>query len=82
MTVGDVVEMSKLSEFDTDKALYELLTRDLIEEVRGSAAAEVLRAGDAARRNRSRGDAGAAAARGRAGDAGDRCRWRRRSAIR
>ena len=38
----DVVEMSKLSEFDTAKALYELLTRDLIEEVRGSAAAAVL----------------------------------------
>ncbi len=34
--------MSKYSEFDTAKALYELLTRDLIEEVRGSAAAAVL----------------------------------------
>src|SRR3954451_7750670 len=34
-TVGDIVEMSKLSEFDTNKALYELLTRDLIEEARG-----------------------------------------------
>src|SRR5205823_2166759 len=33
-TVGDVVEISRLSEFDTNKALYELLTRDLIEEVR------------------------------------------------
>jgi hypothetical protein len=41
-SVRDVMEMSKLSEFDTAKALYELLTRDLIEEVRGSAAAEVL----------------------------------------
>ena len=40
--VRDVVELSKLSEFDTAKALYELLTRDLIEEVRGSAAADVL----------------------------------------
>ena len=36
------MELSKFSEFDTAKALYELLTRDLIEEVRGSAAAEVL----------------------------------------
>ncbi|HEV7571335.1 MAG TPA: DUF4388 domain-containing protein [Thermoanaerobaculia bacterium] len=44
MTVRDVMEMSKFSEFDTAKALYELLTRDLIEEVRGSAAAEVLAA--------------------------------------
>jgi hypothetical protein len=35
-TVGDIVEMSKLSEFDTNKALYELLTRDLIEEIRGT----------------------------------------------
>jgi hypothetical protein len=34
VTVGDVVETSRLSEFDTVKALYELLTRDLIEEVR------------------------------------------------
>lgn len=42
MRVRDVLEMSKLSEFDTAKALYELLTRDLIEEVRGSAAADVL----------------------------------------
>ena len=33
--VGDIVEMSRLAEFDTNKALYELLTRDLIEEVRG-----------------------------------------------
>ena len=35
MTVADMVEMSGLPEFDTNKALYELLTRDLIEEVRG-----------------------------------------------
>jgi hypothetical protein len=41
-SVRDVMETSKFSEFDTAKALYELLTRDLIEEVRGSAAAEVL----------------------------------------
>jgi hypothetical protein len=34
--------LSKFSEFDTAKALYELLTRDLIEEVRGTAAAAVL----------------------------------------
>src|SRR5581483_3135298 len=38
-TVGDMIEMSRLSEFDTSKALYELLTRDLIEEVRTAAAA-------------------------------------------
>src|SRR5207248_3195518 len=42
MTVRDVMEMSKFPEFDTAKALYELLTRDLIEEVRGSGAADVL----------------------------------------
>jgi hypothetical protein len=42
MTVGDIVEGSRLSEFDTNKALYELLTRDLIEEVRGKSAAAVL----------------------------------------
>ena len=35
-TVSDIIEMSRLSEFDTSKALYELLTRDLIEEVRGA----------------------------------------------
>src|SRR3954471_20201263 len=29
ITVGDIVEVSRLSEFDTNKALYELLTRDL-----------------------------------------------------
>ena len=42
MTVGDIVEVSRLAEFDTNKALYELLTRDLIEEVRGQSAAAVL----------------------------------------
>src|SRR5439155_18988354 len=41
MKVGDVVEVSRVSEFDTNKALYELLTRDLIEEVRGKGAAAV-----------------------------------------
>jgi uncharacterized protein DUF4388 len=40
-TVHDIVEMARLSEFDTNKALYELLTRDLIEELRGQAAAKV-----------------------------------------
>ena len=38
MTVGEIVEVSRLSEFDTNKTLYELLTRDLIEEVRGTSA--------------------------------------------
>jgi hypothetical protein len=33
-TVAEIIEMSRVSEFDTSKALYELLTRDLIEEVR------------------------------------------------
>ncbi|HYH06672.1 MAG TPA: DUF4388 domain-containing protein [Thermoanaerobaculia bacterium] len=42
MTVSDIVEVSRLPEFDTNKALYELLTRDLIEEVRGASAAAVL----------------------------------------
>src|SRR5437870_766761 len=42
MTVGDIVEVSRLSEFDTVKALYELLTRDLVEEVKGRSAADVL----------------------------------------
>lgn len=42
MTVHEIMDKSKYPEFDTAKALYELLTRDLIEEVRGSAAAEVL----------------------------------------
>jgi hypothetical protein len=37
-TVQDIVEMSRVSEFDTNKPLYELLTRDLIEEVRGQRA--------------------------------------------
>jgi hypothetical protein len=41
-SVRDVMELSKFSEFDTAKALYELLTRDLIEEVRGASAAAVL----------------------------------------
>jgi len=36
-TVGDIIEMSRLSEFDSSKSLYELLTRDLIEEVRSAA---------------------------------------------
>jgi len=36
-TVSDIIEMSRLSEFDTNKALYELLTRDLIEEIRTAA---------------------------------------------
>jgi hypothetical protein len=38
-TVGEIVESSRVPEFDTAKALYELLTRDLIEEVRGATAA-------------------------------------------
>src|SRR5215217_7559229 len=42
MTVGESVESSRVAEFDTNKALYELLTRDLIEEVKGSAAAAVV----------------------------------------
>src|ERR1051325_5213144 len=42
VTVGDIVEVSRLSEFDANKALYELLTRDLIEEVRGQSAQAVL----------------------------------------
>src|SRR5437016_10106852 len=42
VTVGDIVEVSRFSEFDTNKALYELLTRDLIEEVKGLGAAAVL----------------------------------------
>jgi len=41
-TVSDIVEVSRLSEFDTNKALYELITRDLIEEVRGASAAAVI----------------------------------------
>jgi hypothetical protein len=42
MTVSDIVEVSRFSEFDTNKVLYELLTRDLIEEVRGASAAAVI----------------------------------------
>jgi Domain of unknown function (DUF4388) len=42
MTVGEMVEVARLSEFDTNKALYELLTRDLIEEVKGASAAAVV----------------------------------------
>ena len=41
-TVGDVVEVSRFAEFDTNKALYELLTRDLIEEVRGQTAPAIV----------------------------------------
>jgi hypothetical protein len=44
MSVGDIVEVARLSEFDTNKALYELLTRDLIEEVKGASAAAVVEA--------------------------------------
>jgi hypothetical protein len=40
MKVGEMVEVSRISEFDTNKALYELLTRDLIEEVKGKAKAD------------------------------------------
>ena len=36
-TVNEIVESSRMNEFDTVKALYELLTRDLIEEVRTAA---------------------------------------------
>jgi hypothetical protein len=42
MTVNDIVEVARLPEFDTNKALYELVTRDLIEEVRGQSAEQVL----------------------------------------
>lgn len=35
-TVGEIVELSRLSDFDTNKALYELITHDVIEEVRDS----------------------------------------------
>lgn len=42
MPVSEIVEVSRFSEFDTNKALYELLTRDLIEEVRGQSAAFAL----------------------------------------
>ncbi len=37
-TVAEIIESSRLSEFDTAKSLYELLSRDLIEEVRAGAA--------------------------------------------
>ncbi|HEY0591689.1 MAG TPA: DUF4388 domain-containing protein [Thermoanaerobaculia bacterium] len=37
-TVAEMMESSRLSEFDTAKALYELLSRDLIEEVRAATA--------------------------------------------
>ncbi|HYS54920.1 MAG TPA: DUF4388 domain-containing protein [Thermoanaerobaculia bacterium] len=43
-TVGEILEMSRLSEFDTSKALYELLTRDIIEEVRGAGEAAAAQA--------------------------------------
>jgi hypothetical protein len=42
MTVNDIVEVARLPEFDTNKALYELVTRDLIEEVRGPSAEAVI----------------------------------------
>jgi hypothetical protein len=42
MSVGDIVEVARFAEFDTVKSLYELLTRDLIEEVRGASAEAVL----------------------------------------
>ncbi len=35
-TVGEIVEASRLSEFDTNRALYDLVTRELIEEVSDS----------------------------------------------
>ncbi|MHB0968878.1 MAG: DUF4388 domain-containing protein [Thermoanaerobaculia bacterium] len=38
VTVAEIVETSRFAEFDTVKAMYELLTRDLIEEVRGRGA--------------------------------------------
>lgn len=41
LTVNDIVEVARLPEFDTNKALYELLTRDLIEEVRTPSAGAV-----------------------------------------
>ena len=40
-TVAEIIEMSRISEFDTSKALYELLTRDLIEEVKGQRAVPI-----------------------------------------
>lgn len=48
-TVGDIIESSRFSEFDTAKALYELASRDLIEEVRASRpAAEAQAVGETA----------------------------------
>ena len=41
LTVGEIVDASRLNEFDTSKALYELASRDLIEEVRAGAAGPV-----------------------------------------
>ncbi|HUO85380.1 MAG TPA: DUF4388 domain-containing protein [Thermoanaerobaculia bacterium] len=41
-TVREIVERSRTSEFDTCKSLYELMTRDLIEEVRARTAAPAL----------------------------------------
>lgn len=41
LAVSDIVESSRLSEFDTVKALYELLTRDLIEERKAAGAVVV-----------------------------------------
>jgi hypothetical protein len=41
LTVSDIIESSRFSEFDTVKAVFELLTRDLIEEVRPDQAAAV-----------------------------------------
>ncbi|HVR42861.1 MAG TPA: DUF4388 domain-containing protein [Thermoanaerobaculia bacterium] len=35
-TVAEIIESSRASEFDTAKALYELVSRDLIEEVRAT----------------------------------------------
>ena len=63
MTVSDVWRCRSLSEFDTNKALYELLTRDLIEEVRGPSAAAVLAQATPVDETGSRGNARAAAAR-------------------
>lgn len=38
-TVGEIIETSRTTEFDTCKALYELMTRDLVEEARQKVAA-------------------------------------------
>ena len=37
-TISEIIEMSRISEFDTCKSMYEMMTRDLIEEVRAKAA--------------------------------------------